>query len=262
MHADPRNKSTGTAAATLAELLKAAEEAWTESGFCTGDFDGAQRVAETAYTAAVDQGSRAGEALASLLLGHIIHYRLITVLMAGGEVDEVAVPIEREHFRRALSLYEGLGDEVGRAKALFGLGLVEQVLRRDWDAAMPHYRGAEALIPELERAVDLYTRSEIHRHLGFHHLVVTEQPAEAVRELQISLELREQEGDTRRIPSGLVSLAWAERAAGNPARAVELLRRALPLAREAKLLPQRIRHTESELRAAETELAAQQQKQP
>lgn len=270
MHADPSGENIGTAGmadatdptdAKLSELLEAAQEAWIESGFRTGDFDGAQRVAETAYAAAVDQGSREGEALASLLLGHILHYRLIRILMAGGEIDERAVPIEQEHFRHALVLYQSLDDPAGEAKALFGLGLVEQVLRRDWDAAMPHYQDAAALIPYLERAGDLYTRSEIHRHLGFHRLVVAGQPAEAVRELQISLDLREQEGDVRRIPSGLVALAGAERAAGDPARAVDLLNRAVAMAREAELLAPWAEHAESELRAAEADLAAQQQSQ-
>jgi tetratricopeptide (TPR) repeat protein len=258
MNADSNTNHTDTTDATLAELLGAAQEAWIESGFCTADFDGAQRVAEAAYAAAVELDSRAGQALASLLLGYILHYRLITVLIAGGSLDTAAVPIEREHFSHALSLYEPLNDAVGVANALFGLGLVEQVLLDDWDAAMPYYRRAEALLPVLESAGDLYTRSEIHRHLGFYHLVVTEQPAEAVRELRTSLDLREQDGDARRIPSGLTALAWAERAAGEPGRAVDLLRRALTVAREAKLIPARIADTESELREAEAELAAQQ----
>jgi tetratricopeptide (TPR) repeat protein len=252
MHADSEDNMTP------AELLDAAQEAWIESGFCTGDFDGAQRIAEAAYAAAVGQESRAGEALASQLLGYILHYRLITILMAGDEIDPVAVPIEQEHFSHALSLYESLDDAVGRANALFGLGLVEQVLRDDWETAMPYYRAAEALLPALESAGDLYTRSEIHRHLGFYHLVVTKQFADAVRELQLSLDLREQDGDARRLPSGLTALAWAERAAGDLARAVDLLTRALSVAREVELMPQRIADTESELREAEAELAAQQ----
>lgn len=261
MTADSNTDRTGTAEATLAELLDAAQEAWIESGFRTADFDGAQRIAEAAYAAAVELESRAGQARASLLLGYILHYRLITVLIAGGTLDPAAVPVEQEHFSRALSLYEPLNDPVGVANALFGLGLVEQVLRDDWDAAMPYYRRAEALLPALESAGDLYTRSEIHRHLGFYHLVVTEQPAEAARELQTSLDLREQDGDARRIPSGLTALAWAERAAGNPGRAVDLLRRAASAAREAGLIPERIADTESELREAEAALAARQQGQ-
>jgi len=71
-----------------------------------------------------------------------------------------------------------------------------------------------------------------------------------VEHLKISLDLREQQGEPRRIPSGLVALAWAERANGDPRRAVTLLRRAVELARVEGLLPARIADAERELEAA------------
>jgi tetratricopeptide (TPR) repeat protein len=129
------------------------------------------------------------------------------------------------------------------------------VLHEDWDTAMVHYRRSESLIPALEAAGDLYTRSEIHRHLGFYHLVADRQPAIAVEHLQISLDLREQQGEPRRVPSGLVSLAWAERENGNPRRAVVLLRRAAELARAEGLLPARIADAQDSLAEAEAALA-------
>ena len=97
----------------------------------------------------------------------------------------------------------------------------------------------------------LYLRSEVHRHVGFYFLVAGEQPAEAVRHLQLSLDLREQLGDPRRIPSGQVALAQAELAAGHRDRAIELLRAAVMQARDAGLLAQRIEDAEHALREAE-----------
>jgi tetratricopeptide (TPR) repeat protein len=238
-------------------LLAAADEALIEAGFRTGEFDEALRLAEAAAASAVAEGDRAPEAAAAVIHGFVLHYRSITALMKGGAAEPADVAAERERFGHALALYEKLGDEVGVARAAFGMGVCRQVLDRDWDSAMVFYRRAESLIPALEVAGDLYTRSEIHRHLGFYHLIAVSQPATAAEHLRISLELREQQGEPRRIPSGLVALGWAEREAGNPAEAVRLLRRAVDLARQAGLLPGRIADAEAELGKAQAALAAE-----
>jgi tetratricopeptide (TPR) repeat protein len=241
---------------TTGGLLAAADEALVEAGFRTGEFGEALRLAEAAARRATAAGDRAGEAAAAVILGFVLHYRSITTLMDGAVADPAEVAAEQEQFGRALTLYEELGDEVGIARAAFGIGVCEQVLNRDWTSAMVSYRRAESLIPALEVAGDLYTRSEIHRHLGFYHLVAEPQPAIAAEHLRISLDLREQQAEPRRIPSGLVALGWAEREAGNTAEAVRLLRRAVDLATEAGLLPARIADAETELREAEAALAA------
>jgi tetratricopeptide (TPR) repeat protein len=121
---------------------------------------------------------------------------------------------------------------------------------------MPYYWQAYGLAEAAEESGDLYACSEIHRHLGFYYLIEDVRPAEAVRRLGYSLALRERLGDARRLPSGLVALGEAEMAAGNLARAVELLSRAARLAREAGLLPWRIRDAEQALGKAEAALAA------
>src|SRR6266851_5161164 len=139
----------------------------------------------------------------------------------------------------------------GTARALFGVGLVLQVLRRDWDAAMWYFWQAFGLAEALEESGDLYGRSEIHRHVGFYYLVEDVRPREAVRQLRHALALRERLGDPRRIPSALVALGEAELAAGNFPHALDLLRRAVPLAHEAGLLPWRIADAEQNLREAE-----------
>jgi tetratricopeptide (TPR) repeat protein len=242
---------------TTEGLLAAADEALIEAGFRTAEFGEARRLAEAAAARAVAEGNRSAEAAAAVLLGFVLHYRSITALMDQSVPDPAEVAAEQERFAAALAIYEELGDEAGVARAAFGAGVCEQVLHQDWVAAMVHYRRAESLIPALEPAGDLYTRSEIHRHLGFYHLVAEPQPAIAAEHLRISLELREQQGEPRRIPSGLAALAWAEREAGNPAEAARLARRAVDLARQAGLLPARIADAEAELREAQAALAAE-----
>ncbi|HWG27103.1 hypothetical protein [Actinospica sp.] len=242
---------------TTAGLLAAADEALIEAGFRTGEFAEAERLVRAAAQSAEQDRDAAGAAAAANLHGYLLHYRNITALMSGGQPEPADVELERERFSLALAGYEKLRAGAGIAAAAFGLGLFEQVLHQDWDAAMVHYRRSESLIPALEAAGDLYTRSEIHRHLGFYHLVVDKQFGVAVQHLQISLDLREEQGEPRRIPSGLVALGWAERENGNPRRAVLLLRRAVELARAEGLLPARIADAQHELEESEAALRAE-----
>jgi hypothetical protein len=137
---------------------------------------------------------------------------------------------------------------------MFGMSLVFQVLRRDWDAGMPYLWQAFGLAEAVEESGDLYAASEIHRHLGFYYLDKDVRPAEAVRQLGHSLALRERLGDLRRLPSALVALGQAELAAGEPRRATESLYRAVELARAGGLLPWRIRDAEETLAKAEAAL--------
>ena len=136
------------------------------------------------------------------------------------------------------------------------MGLVFQVLHDEWAAAMPYFWQALDLSRALEERGDLYARSEVHRHVGFYYHVEADIPGEAVRHLQISLELREEHGDPRLIPSALVSLGEAELAAGNSERAIELLTRAVADSRAAGLLPRRVEDAERALREAQATPAA------
>ncbi len=235
---------------TARELFAAGDEALTEAAFRTGDFAEAQELLETARAQASGGADREAEACAIDRLGMLIHYQNITTLMSGREVAGSDFDAEEELFRRALAIRQELGDSAGTAQSLFGVGLALQVLRRDWAAAMPYFWQALDLAGALTKSGDLYTYSEIHRHVGFYFLVEDVRPDEAVRHLQISLDLRERLGDPRRIPSALVALGQAELAAGNRQRAVELLSLAVTQARLAGLLPSRIEDAEQALREA------------
>jgi tetratricopeptide (TPR) repeat protein len=241
---------------TARELCAAADEALAETAFRTGEFAAAERLFGEARTLAGQDGDREAEALAVGGLGMTHHHRNIAKLVGGNAPADVDVAAEEELMRRALAIWEEIGDPAGTARALFGVGLVFQVLRRDWAAAMPYFWRSFGLAEAVEESGDLYGRSEIHRHLGFYYLVEDVRPAEAVRQLGYSLALREKLGDPRRIPSALVALGEAEMAAGNPQRAVELLSRALMLARRADLQPWRIQDAEQSLREAEAALSA------
>ena len=232
-------------------LCLAADEALTAAAFCTGDFAAADRLFTEAQALAVTAGDWAGEAFAVGGLGMVLHHRNLGQLIDGAAPAGADVDAEEELMRRALTIWQETGDAAGTARGLFGVSLVFQVLRRDWDAGMPYLWQAFGLAEATEEAGDLYGRSEIHRHLGFYYFAADPRPLEAVRQLGHSLALREKLGDPRRIPSALVALAEAELAAGHPQRAVERLSRAVALAREANLLPWRIRDAEQNLREAE-----------
>jgi tetratricopeptide (TPR) repeat protein len=233
----------------LTALLAAADDEFVEAGFRTGDFARVRELLAEALAGAEQAGDLAGRAHALDLLGMVAHYDNITKLMSGHRVPAQEIDAEEQLFRQALETWHAVGPRPATAQALFGLGLVYQVLHSDWTSAMPYFWQALELVDVND--TDLYLRSEVHRHVGFYFLVADEQPAAAVRHLQLSLELRERLGDPRRIPSGQVALAQAELAAGHRDRAIELLRAAVRQAREAGLLAQRIEDAERALREAE-----------
>ena len=247
---------TGPGASLRASLGGAAEEALAQAAFCTGDFTDAERLFGEVRTMAELHRDREAEARALGGLGMVRHHRCIARLVAGAAPDDADVAAEEELMDGALAIWRETGNTVGTARGLFGVGLVHQVLHRDWAAAMPYYWRAYGLAEAVEESGDLYACSEIHRHLGFYYLIEDVRPAEAVRRLGYSLALRERLGDPRRIPSGLVALGEAELAAGQPQRAVEQLGRAARLARDAGLLPWRIEDAERSLSDAEAALAA------
>jgi tetratricopeptide (TPR) repeat protein len=247
-----------TSEATITDLIDRGEDALLEGGFRTGDFTQARALLSSARERAKRDGDRALEASAADRLGLALHYENISRLMQGAELTPADIDAEEMLFREALDLREADNDRAGVAQSLFGLGLVFQVLRRDWASAMPRFWRALEIVEEIGDTADLYTRSEVHRHVGFYYLVEDVRPDEAVRHLHRSLELRTQLGDARVIPSGLVALGEAELVAGHPEQAVELFEQALLIARQAGLLTERIDDADQALKDARANLAAQQ----
>jgi tetratricopeptide (TPR) repeat protein len=244
------------AGGTARELYAAADEALVEASFRTGDSSVAERLLGEVRARAARDADPQTEAFALGGLGMALHYRSIARLIAGQEPVDDQVAAEEQVMDRALAIWREISNAAGYAWGLFGVGLVWQVLRRDWDTAMRYFWPAFGLAEAVEESGDLYGCSEIHRHVGFYYLVEDARPREAVRRLAHSLSLRERIGDPRRLPSALTSLAEAELAAGNPAQAVPLLTRAVRTAREASLLPWRLDHAEDTLHEAEAALSA------
>ena len=236
-------------------LLAAGDEALADAAFRTGDFGKARELLEAAQAEAAQGADVSEQASALDALGMLAHYENITKLMGGSAVSEADINAEERLFRQALACWQQLGEPAESAQSLFGLGLVYQVLHSDWTTAMPYYWQALGLVTS-QQAAEPYLRSEVHRHVGFYFLVEVSQPAEAVRHLQISLDLREELADPRRIPSGLIALAQAHLEAGDRDAAIELLRRAVAQARDAGLLPERIKDAERALAEAEAETDA------
>jgi len=240
---------------TAREICAAADEALAEAAFRTGTFNAVAELFGQALARARQDGDREAEARAIGGLGATAHHRNITRLVSDLRPLDADVEAEEDLMREALAIWQEVGDAAGTARALFGVGLVFQVLHRDWEAAMPYFWQAFGLAEALEESGDLYGRSEVHRHLGFYYLYADVRPREAVRQQGHSLALRERLGDPRRIPSALVALGEAELAAGNPETAAEVTRRAATLARSAGLLAWRVRDAEESLRRAEAALS-------
>jgi len=235
----------------IRDLLAAADEAIAEAGFRTGDFGQARELLEAARAEAAASADLSVQARVLELQGMLAHYQNISKLMSGEAVPPDDVAAEERLFRQAIACWQRAGLDSGSAQSLFGLGLVFQVLHSDWAAAMPYYWQALGLVSDPSASASQHLRSEVHRHIGFYFLVEACQPTEAVRHLQISLDLREEAADERMIPSGLQALAEAEIEAGNRELAIDLLSRAVARAREAHLLPARIQAAESALAAAQ-----------
>src|SRR6185437_9630595 len=157
----------------------AADEALTAAAFCTGDFAEADRLFTHAQTVAAGAGDWAGEAFAIGGLAMVLHHRSLGKLIDGSAPADTDVAAEEELMRRALVIWQETGDAAGTARGLFGLSLVFQVLRRDWDAGMPYLWQAFGLAEAAEESGDLYGRSEIHRHLGFYYFAADPRPQEA-----------------------------------------------------------------------------------
>jgi tetratricopeptide (TPR) repeat protein len=228
---------------TTGDTLAAGNEAMMEAAFRTGDYETAERTFEELLSRARADGDRALEAAVLDRQAMLMHFRALDDDPAKADSDG-----EESLFQQALEIRRGLGDPAGTAESLFGLGLVHQVLRQDWDAAMPYYWEALDLA---DRYGDLLLRSEVHRHVGFYYAMSDLQSDKALEHLRISHELRAELGDRRWIPGGTIALGIAELADGLREQGLAHVRESVAQAHEAGLSTQRIAWMEDFLRKAE-----------
>jgi tetratricopeptide (TPR) repeat protein len=217
-----------------------------EAAFVTGDFDAAGRALADGLAAARAAGERGAEAAMLHWQAMALHYGAIDAGLAS--LSPEAVAAEEALFTEALALRRSIDDRAGVAESLFGIGLVHQVLRGDWDAAESYFFEA---LTEADRYADLLTRSEAHRHVGFFHLVVTDRPDVAVGHLRHSLDLRVQLGDPRLLATASLALGQALLVAGRRDEGVAAIRAAVEQAATGRLRPMWADMTADWLRRAE-----------
>jgi hypothetical protein len=211
------------------------DEAEADLGYCylyTGVDDAVGRRIDELTAVASEDEERS--TLLSLR-GMWLHYRAIGLDPA--ERERLDLSEERALFTAALDA-AGIAPEstVARARALFGLGLVEQVLRGDLEAAMPLFDEARESL-ERTRAEPSLLLSEVVRHIGFDRLIRAGDPTAGVELLTESLRIREQLAEPGWLCSGNSALSLALRSAGRDREAVTHAQDAVEIAGRLGLRP-------------------------
>ena len=129
---------------------------------------------------------------------------------------------ELDFFERGLELRRKSGTLEQVAESLFHVGLVYDVIRRDYDRALSYHEEAYKLAQEVG---DKITASYAIRHIGFARLATGEFEA-AEQALRESLALREEAGFTAGIAFALAALAHLETQKGDKASALLRLHQA------------------------------------
>jgi hypothetical protein len=128
-------------------LCAAGEEALAEAAFRTGEFTGAEKLFGEALALAGQDGDRAAEALAVGGLGMARHYASVALLVGGLVPADADVAAEDELMRRALGIWQEIGDPAGTARALFCVSLVEAVRQLGYSLALREELGDPRRIP-------------------------------------------------------------------------------------------------------------------
>ncbi|WP_020578212.1 tetratricopeptide repeat protein [Actinopolymorpha alba] len=192
--------------------------------------------ARTLYEQAVFGGDASGltraerdldavEADTALARGRIVHARFLNERASAGS-SPVEDPTELPLFQRATELYRALGDLRGEAEALFWIGCLYQVIRRDNDTAVPVLERSCELAAQVG---DKQTQSEALRHLG-----IAAQMAgrldEARKHLEESTRLRQEIGALPGVAANMVGLAYVAAAQDRRADALATLDEAYAIA--------------------------------
>lgn len=184
-----------------------------------GAFGGKDTVAkrEAALNQALDLAKSTSQAhlLGSIYdaLGFSLHITYIDSGQSKEPEDEL------DFFQRGLELRQKDGTRSQIAESIFHVGLVHDVIRRDYETALKYHQEAYDLAHE---ANDKVTASYAIRHIGFAHVVANEM--EAAREaLMESLQLREEAGFTPGIAFALAALANLDTRTGDKESALARL---------------------------------------
>jgi tetratricopeptide (TPR) repeat protein len=192
--------------------------------------------AKTLYEQAVFSGDASGltgaeraldavEADAALARGRILHARFLHERANAGS-SPVEDPAELPLFERAIELYRALGDVRGEAEALFWIGCLHQVIRRDNQTAVPQLERSCQLAAQVG---DKPTQSEALRHLGI-AAHMAGRLDEARERLEESSRLRREVGALSGVAANMVGLAYIATAQDRRADALATLDQAHAIA--------------------------------
>src|SRR5690349_18041463 len=109
------------------KLLAGGTESLMAASFGLGDYADAQAQLEAARDQAASDGDQRTEAGALAKLAMVLHYQALD-----NDRDASNADAEEALFRQALAIQREIDDPAGIAESLFGIGLVHQVLRKDW----------------------------------------------------------------------------------------------------------------------------------
>lgn len=134
----------------------------------------------------------------------------------------VEPPDEMAHFEQGLRLRRQDGTAVQIAESLFHVGLVYDVIRRDYDQATIYHQQAYDMATEAGNKV---IASYAIRHLGFAHMAAKDYAA-AKETLEESLRLREEAGFVPGAAFSIIALAHWHMTTGDKTAALAKLKQA------------------------------------
>jgi tetratricopeptide (TPR) repeat protein len=173
---------------------------------------------DASVLADAERGLDAVEADAVLARGRILHARFLNERASAGS-SPVEDPAELPLFERATELYRALGDVRGEAEALFWIGCLHQVIRRDNETAVPHLERSCQLAAQVG---DKPTQSVALRHLGI-AAHMAGRLDEARERLEASSRLRREVGALTGVAANMVGLAYIAAAQDRRAAALAAL---------------------------------------
>jgi tetratricopeptide (TPR) repeat protein len=173
---------------------------------------------DASVLADAERGLDQVEADVALARGRILHARFLNERASAG-ASPVEDPAELPLFERATELYQALGDVRGEAEALFWIGCLHQVIRRDNETAVPQLERSRQLAAQIG---DKPTQAEALRHLGI-AAHMAGRLEEARERLEESSRLRREVGALPGVAANMVGLAYIAAAQDRRADALATL---------------------------------------